>query len=74
MAGTAKPLNWRTEVATLGTENDALKYRFQSGTNGIGFQNEDFIVWMRTAAFPTFRKLYRKMDTEGNYKYLEILK
>jgi len=56
---TAKPLNWRVDVAYLGTEND--KFRFQSGTNGVGFQNEDFIVWMRTAAFPTFRKLYRKI-------------
>lgn len=27
-----------------------------------GFQNEDLIVWMRTAAFPTFRKLYRRID------------
>jgi hypothetical protein len=26
-----------------------------------GYQNEDFIVWMRTAAMPTFRKLYRKL-------------
>lgn len=26
-----------------------------------GYQNEDFIVWMRTAAFPTFRKLYGRV-------------
>lgn len=27
-----------------------------------GFQNEDLIVWMRTAALPDFRKLYRRVD------------
>ena len=27
-----------------------------------GFQNEDLMVWMRTAALPTFRKLYRRID------------
>lgn len=27
-----------------------------------GFQNEDFIVWMRCSALPTFRKLYRRVD------------
>ena len=27
-----------------------------------GLQNEDLIVWMRTAALPTFRKLYRRLD------------
>ena len=27
-----------------------------------GLQNEDLIVWMRTEAFPSFRKLYRKID------------
>uniref|UniRef100_A0A182MZQ5 Uncharacterized protein n=1 Tax=Anopheles dirus TaxID=7168 RepID=A0A182MZQ5_9DIPT len=27
-----------------------------------GFQNEDLIVWMRTAALPTFRKLHRRID------------
>ena len=47
---TAKPLNWRTSVATLGTKEDKLPYRYQSGTSGVGFRNEDFIVWMRTAA------------------------
>ncbi|KAJ6649121.1 Cell cycle control protein 50A [Pseudolycoriella hygida] len=33
-----------------------------------GFQNEDLIVWMRTAALPTFRKLYRRVDHgQDNY-------
>ena len=41
-------------------------------------QNEDLIVWMRTAALPTFSKLYRRLDrstdgyrsglTAGTYK------
>ncbi|KAK2504226.1 hypothetical protein MC885_016881, partial [Smutsia gigantea] len=31
-----------------------------SGNNG--FINDDFIVWMRTAAFPTFKKLYRRLN------------
>ena len=26
-----------------------------------GLQNEDLIIWMRTAALPNFRKLYRKV-------------
>jgi hypothetical protein len=28
--------------------------------------NEDFIVWMRTAGLPTFKKLYRKIGTNLN--------
>jgi len=66
----SKPINWRSNVYDLGTPQDVLYYRFSSGSSGIGFKNEDFIVWMRTAAFPTFRKLYRKVqdsDNDGTY-------
>ncbi|KAL2099145.1 hypothetical protein ACEWY4_005625 [Coilia grayii] len=48
-AGTTKPVNWRKPVYELDP----------SDPNNNGFINEDFIVWMRTAALPTFRKLYR---------------
>ena len=58
--GISKPINWRSDVFNLGTDRDVLYYRTSSGSSGVGFKNEDFIVWMRTAAFPTFRKLYRK--------------
>ena len=38
---------------------------------GNGYEHEDLIVWMRTAALPQFRKLYRKVGTtlkDGKYK------
>ncbi|XP_007549190.1 PREDICTED: cell cycle control protein 50A-like [Poecilia mexicana] len=47
--GTAKPVNWLKPVYELDP----------SDSENNGFINEDFIVWMRTAALPTFRKLYR---------------
>ncbi|TTT46705.1 Cell cycle control protein 50A [Bagarius yarrelli] len=53
--GTAKPVNWRKPVYELDSEPD-----------NNGFINEDFIVWMRTAALPTFRKLYRIIQKKNN--------
>ncbi|XP_063810259.1 cell cycle control protein 50B-like [Pseudophryne corroboree] len=53
--GTAKPQNWTTEAWNL-----------SSDPYNTGFINEDFIVWMRTAALPTFRKLYRRIES-GNF-------
>lgn len=49
-ANFSKPKAWSKEIWELGEDNN------------IGFENEDFIVWMRTAALPTFRKLYRRID------------
>ncbi|XP_065348535.1 cell cycle control protein 50A isoform X2 [Cloeon dipterum] len=48
----AKPPNWRKNVYELDPENP----------DNNGFENEDLIVWMRTSALPTFRKLYRRVD------------
>ncbi|XP_056446584.1 cell cycle control protein 50A-like [Gadus chalcogrammus] len=54
--GTSKPVNWRTPVFEL-DPNDP---------DNNGFINEDFIVWMRTAALPTFRKLYRIIQKKAD--------
>ena len=47
---------WRTPVFEL-DPNDP---------DNNGFINEDFIVWMRTAALPTFRKLYRIIQKKAD--------
>ncbi|CAH6792425.1 cell cycle control protein 50C [Phodopus roborovskii] len=67
-AGSTKPLHWTRPVYELDTDDP--------GNNG--FVNEDLIVWMRTAAFPTFKKLYRRLNRvnyfveglpAGNYSF-----
>jgi len=50
--GTAAPVNWHRPVYELDMHN----------ASNNGYKNEDLIVWMRTAAFPSFRKLYRRID------------
>ncbi|XP_026846289.1 cell cycle control protein 50A isoform X1 [Drosophila persimilis] len=58
LKGFAKPILWQHELYDLDKENP----------ENNGFQNEDLIVWMRTAALPSFRKLYRRLDqTNNNY-------
>nr|XP_012598611.1 cell cycle control protein 50A [Microcebus murinus] len=53
--GTTKPVNWLNPV-----------YMLDSDPDNNGFINEDFIVWMRTAALPTFRKLYRLIERKSD--------
>lgn len=41
------------------------------GSSGVGYRNEDFIVWMRTAILPNFKKLWRRIPgglSDGVYK------
>ena len=48
----AKPKDWKRnlwELDTINPENN-------------GLQNEDLILWMRTAAFSDFKKLHRKIN------------
>ena len=59
---TSKPKRWIKNLWELDPENE----------NNNGLQNEDLIVWMRTAAFPNFRKLHRIIDFDlspGNYTF-----
>uniref|UniRef100_A0A8D8FTK6 Cell cycle control protein 50A n=1 Tax=Culex pipiens TaxID=7175 RepID=A0A8D8FTK6_CULPI len=50
----SRPRDWRKELWELDLDNK----------DNNGFQNEDLIVWMRTAALPSFRKLHRRIDHE----------
>ncbi|XP_061823918.1 cell cycle control protein 50B [Nerophis lumbriciformis] len=54
--GTVMPLFWPRPAFELDTSDPANN----------GFINQDFLVWMRRAALPDFRKLYRRI-TEGDY-------
>jgi len=53
--GTAAPVNWHRPVFELDLQN----------ASNNGYENEDLIVWMRAAAFPSFRKLYRRIDHQA---------
>lgn len=55
----ARPMRWKHPVYELDPDDE----------DNNGFQNEDLIVWMRTAALPNFRKLYRIVNfTAPGYK------
>lgn len=53
-----KPINWAKPAYELD----------ESDPSNNGFVNQDFLVWMRRAALPNFRKLYRRIDASGDYK------
>ncbi len=57
-AGTTHPPNWQKYVDQLDPNN----------RDNNGYENEDLIVWMRTSALPTFRKLYRKVNHTGIFR------
>lgn len=55
-----KPIHWRKHIWELDPDDPS--------NNGL--QNEDFIVWMRTAALPNFRKFYRIINhTETPFEF-----
>ncbi|XP_062428257.1 cell cycle control protein 50C-like [Rhea pennata] len=51
-AGTARPPYWQKPVYLLDEEDE----------RNNGYVNDDFIIWMRVSAFPTFRNLYRRIS------------
>uniref|UniRef100_A0A8C5LPM1 Cell cycle control protein n=1 Tax=Leptobrachium leishanense TaxID=445787 RepID=A0A8C5LPM1_9ANUR len=51
-AGSARPPYWQKTVYSLDTLD----------SHNNGYQNDDFINWMRVAALPNFRKLYRRLS------------
>ncbi|XP_034530804.1 cell cycle control protein 50B [Notolabrus celidotus] len=55
--GTVKPPSWPRPAYELDTTDPANN----------GFINQDFLVWMRSAALPDFRKLYRRI-AGGDYQ------
>ncbi|XP_062254168.1 cell cycle control protein 50B [Platichthys flesus] len=55
--GTTKPPFWPKPAYELDPTDPANN----------GFINQDFLVWMRAAALPNFRKLYRRIS-EGEYE------
>jgi len=66
----SKPIKMRKEG--IAWRSDVEMYNHDPGDNVTGIRvvenitDEDFLVWMRVAAFPNFRKLYRIIDSLPN--------
>ena len=54
-----KPVNWQYPLQDFRIEN----------TNESAYENEHLIVWMRSAALPSFRKLYARVDHVDLFKH-----
>lgn len=54
------PPNWR---------NKQIYQLDEHNPNNNGYLNEAFIVWMRTAALPSFRKLYARINHSSSANY-----
>lgn len=52
-----RPKNWHVDLWDLDPTDP----------DNNGLQNEDLMVWMRTAALPNFRKLYRRVNHTGTF-------
>ncbi len=61
-----KPKPWTYQLSELNRDDP-----FNSANNG--YENEHLIVWMRTAALPTFKKLWGRVD-HSDYAYKDGLK
>lgn len=57
-SGYTNPPNW----------NNKFAQNLSSNPDNTGYKNEDLIVWMRTAALPTFRKLHRRIQHQGTFE------
>ena len=68
-AATCTTDRWGGNTCTCGTLATCNKYLYQSypkitPLQAQGVKNEHFVVWMRTAGLPKFRKLYGKITTD----------
>jgi cell cycle control protein 50 len=69
-----KVVPWQSQDISWEKDREKKFINPPEDTEGVrvipDFKNEDFIVWMRTAGLPVFRKLHRKMNfdiPEGKY-------
>ncbi|KAJ1621164.1 ligand-effect modulator 3 family [Pavlovales sp. CCMP2436] len=54
---------WNSDVSTKFKNSDGTGNNFPPFASKCT-EDEDFIVWMRTAGLPTFRKLYRRINVD----------